>query len=90
MVWERRAAGLPQLVVTLADNQRPMARRLAEGGVIALVDLEGPAFEGRLATAFTGLLAAAARRAQIDCPNARCDGLGAPRAAQALLTTATS
>jgi UDP-2,4-diacetamido-2,4,6-trideoxy-beta-L-altropyranose hydrolase len=85
MVWERRAAGLPQLVVTVADNQRPMAARLAADGVIAWVDLVDPAFETRLVEAFVGLLAPDVRQAQIDNPNARCDGQGAARAAGALL-----
>lgn len=87
MVWERRAAGLPQLVVVLADNQRPTADRLAADGVIAAVDLADPAFEARLVQAFTRLLDPAARRAQIDNPKAACDGLGAQRAARALLAT---
>jgi UDP-2,4-diacetamido-2,4,6-trideoxy-beta-L-altropyranose hydrolase len=85
MVWERRAAGLPQLVVTVAENQRPMAARLAADGVIARVDLADPAFDARLAEAFTRLLAPGARLAQIDNPNARCDGQGAARAARALV-----
>ncbi len=85
MVWERRAAGLPQLVVALANNQRPMAERLAADGVIAALDLNDPAFEARLTEAFTRLLDPAARRAQIGNPHARCDGLGARRAARALL-----
>jgi len=85
MVWERRAAGLPQLVVTLADNQRPMAARLAAEGGIATVDLNQPDFDTRLAAGFTTLLAPGARRAQLDNPAARCDGLGARRAARALL-----
>lgn len=89
MVWERRAAGLPQLVVTLADNQRPMAARLAADGVIATVDLDAPGFDAALATAFTRLLDPAGRRAQIDCESGRCDGLGARRAARALLGMVT-
>jgi len=85
MVWERRAAGLPQLVVTLADNQRPMAERLEAAGVILRVDLQDPAFELRLAEAFGHLVSPAARRAQVDNPDARCDGGGAARAAEALM-----
>lgn len=85
MVWERRAAALPQLVVALADNQRPMAARLAADGVIALVDQADPMFEARLAAAFVALLDPAPRSAQTQSPNAPCDGLGADRAARALL-----
>ena len=85
MVWERRAAGLPQLVVALADNQRPMAERLEAEGVIARVDLADVDFEARLAEAFTRLLDPAARQAQRAAPAARCDGLGAARAARALI-----
>lgn len=85
MVWERRAADLPQLVVALADNQRPMARRLEGEGVIARVDLSDPDFEAKLAEAFARLLDPAARQAQLDAPAARCDGLGAVRAARVLI-----
>ncbi len=85
MVWERRAAGLPQLVVALADNQRPMAGQLAADGVIAAVDLADPEFEARFTAAFTRLLDPAMRRAQRDRPGAECDGRGAERAARALI-----
>lgn len=85
MVWERRGAGLPQLVVTLADNQRPMSAKLAADGVIAAVDLDDPAFEPKLRTAFTALLAEAPRRAQLANPIARCDGRGADRVAEIVL-----
>lgn len=85
MVWERRATGLPQLVVALAANQRPSARRLANDGVIAMVDLDGPGFEADLESAFIALLDPVSRRAQFDNPNGRCDGRGAERVADALL-----
>lgn len=85
MVWERRAAGLPQLVVTVAENQRPMAERLAADGIIAAVDLDDPAFDHGLQRAFATLLDLGERRAQINRPGADCDGLGAHRAARALL-----
>lgn len=85
MVWERRAAGLPQLVVALAENQRPSARALAEDGAIALVDTEDASFETGLQTAFTRLLHPDVRRAQIDNPRGRCDGRGAHRVAKTLL-----
>ncbi len=85
MVWERRAASLPQLVVTVAENQRPMAERLAADGIIAAVDLDDPAFDRRLQQAFETLLDLGERRAQIDRPGAECDGRGAQRAARALL-----
>ncbi len=88
MVWERRAAGLPQLVVFVAENQRPTVERLAADGVIAAVDLADPDFEARLASAFLALRAVAARREQIDSPFAECDGRGAARAAEALIALA--
>ncbi len=86
MVWERRAASLPQLVVTLADNQRPSAERLAKDGVIALVDILDPDFDAKLCERFERLLYAAERRGQINRQGADCDGRGAERAAEALLS----
>jgi len=85
MVWERRAAHLPQLVVSVADNQRPMTEKLAADGVIAGVDLGAADFEARLQGAFTALLDVGVRRVQLGQPGADCDGRGAERAAQALI-----
>jgi len=85
MVWERRASGLPQLVVILAENQRPTVKRLAADGVILAADLTGPRFEVELVEAFKHLLDPELRRALLQNPHARCDGRGADRAAQALL-----
>lgn len=83
--WERCAAGLPSVLVPIADNQRSIARRLAEAG--AAVDA-GPVEELR-----TAGLAGLVRELADDLPrrqsmSLRCrrlvDGRGSERVAHVI------
>ncbi len=85
MTWERRAIGLPSLVVIVAENQRPGIEALGREGVVLAVDMKSPTFEADFDAAFARLRDPAQRRAMIDNPHAQCDGRGAARAAEGLL-----
>ncbi|MET0294205.1 MAG: UDP-2,4-diacetamido-2,4,6-trideoxy-beta-L-altropyranose hydrolase, partial [Phenylobacterium sp.] len=84
--WERCTLGLPSVTLVLADNQQPAATALAEQGAALVVDARGEDAEAELSAAIGRLLAEADLRRLLAHASARvCDGLGAPRAAQALL-----
>lgn len=85
-VWERACLGLPTVTLILADNQRDMAMKLDAAGVTLALDARWPGLEGRLAEAVGRLVADDALRAGLSARSAEiCDGLGAERAAEALL-----
>lgn len=88
-LWERLCVGLPGVVVSLADNQVPSCRALADAG---LIDYLGPiedASEEAIAAALMAVLddaeltGATAERGQ-----AVVDGLGAERVAEVLVPSA--
>ncbi len=85
-VWERAALGLPSLCLILADNQEDMAWELDRRGVALAVETRGADFADAFSAALARLLEDAALRAQISRTSAElCDGMGAARAAQAIL-----
>jgi UDP-2,4-diacetamido-2,4,6-trideoxy-beta-L-altropyranose hydrolase len=84
--WERCVLGLPSILLVLADNQRPAAEALAASGAALVLDAADPAFEAGLDAAGRSLLDDEALRSRISAASAAlCDGLGAPRAAEAFL-----
>jgi UDP-2,4-diacetamido-2,4,6-trideoxy-beta-L-altropyranose hydrolase len=86
-VWERATLGLPTVTVILADNQRPMAQSMANVGLCLAVDATTPDFEEKLVEAVRKLIdTPALRRWLFEAPCHACDGLGAERVAEALLT----
>lgn len=86
-VWERAVVGLPAVTVALADNQRPMAEAMAHDGLTLAVDASDAAFETALADAAARLIQEPSlRRAFSEKTAAACDGLGAERFAEALLS----
>ena len=85
--WERCALGLPSLMVVLADNQVLAAQALAQTNAAVLLGrADAPDLKDALRNAIERLSdpeeleAMAARAAQV------CDGLGAAKVVQALLT----
>ncbi len=82
-VWERACLGLPSITLILADNQRPTTQALNRAG--ALIALELEALETDLPAAWASLREADARMALSQASMSLCDGLGAQRAADAIL-----
>lgn len=88
-VWERACLGLPTLLLILAENQRPMAKRLAEAGAVLAVDVADADFEAQFDRALASLLSDAALRASLSTASRTlCDGQGAIRVARAILALA--
>ncbi|MFZ4606103.1 MAG: UDP-2,4-diacetamido-2,4,6-trideoxy-beta-L-altropyranose hydrolase [Caulobacter sp.] len=86
-VWERACLGLPTVTLILADNQRDMAMRLDAAGVTLALDARWPGLEARLADAMARLVRDDGLRAGLSAASAAlCDGLGADRAAEGLLS----
>lgn len=88
-VWERACLGLPTLLLILAENQRPMAHRLADEGAVLAVDVSDPDFESQFDQALNRILSDAALRQDLSAVSRRlCDGQGAQRVARAILALA--
>ncbi|KRB49385.1 UDP-2,4-diacetamido-2,4,6-trideoxy-beta-L-altropyranose hydrolase [Phenylobacterium sp. Root700] len=84
--WERCTLGLPSLLITLADNQRPAARALVDRDAVLMVDAEADGFETAFDRAAVRLMTDAACRARLTAASLEvCDGLGADRVATAFL-----
>ena len=86
---ERCAAGLPSLIIVVADNQIGLAEALdARGAAMRLPG--GPELGASIALALARLKAAPIMlRMMSDAARAVCDGQGAARAAEAILALAS-
>jgi UDP-2,4-diacetamido-2,4,6-trideoxy-beta-L-altropyranose hydrolase len=86
--WERLCLGLPALVVSLADNQRPIAEELNRQGLVQWVGHADALSEAELSKALQKVLGEPLpARWSIQCLST-VDGLGARRVAAALTLNA--
>lgn len=88
--WERCCLGLPTLVVTIADNQKPIAEELARLGVVNWVGHRDGVTQEMLSAAMTGYL----QDGQTAARSRRCmelvDGTGTGKVAAWLMLDATT
>lgn len=86
MTWERACLGLPGVTLALADNQRPLAARLAQAGEGVDLGAWGADALQALLPAVQDLCARPERvRGMGLALQQRCDGRGAPRVADAIV-----
>ena len=84
--WERCVLGLPSMLLILAPNQRPAAQAMAGRQAALVVDIQDEGFDALFDRALVRLLTDAPARARLSAASAGiCDGLGAPRVAEAFL-----
>jgi UDP-2,4-diacetamido-2,4,6-trideoxy-beta-L-altropyranose hydrolase len=85
--WERCTLGLPSLLVVLADNQRSAGRAMAEREAALVAEAAAPDFDAAFDRHLLRLLRDGGLRRRLAGRSAEmCDGLGAGRTAEALLT----
>nr|WP_242518808.1 UDP-2,4-diacetamido-2,4,6-trideoxy-beta-L-altropyranose hydrolase [Halochromatium roseum] len=78
--WERCCLGLPSLVISIAENQRPACEALAAAGVIAYLGHQDSVTTERLRDAIQTLRNDAQQRQRLSAVSAACvDGSGARR-----------
>lgn len=88
---ELACIGVPAVVTSVADNQDPVAAEVARRGLMESVGRFGPSSGAALVTQMDALLRdRAARDAAIQRQRATVDGLGAARAAKALIAHVTA
>lgn len=85
-MWERMCAGIPSIVVSLAENQVPSTHGIASQGVIDYLGPDEAASSTDLHSALVALVSDPVRRKQMsDQGRALVDGRGASRVAEALV-----
>jgi len=86
--WERCALGVPALIVSIAENQEPACRALADAGIVTYLGRHQDLSDDALALGVKALIDDHTRRAHYS-ENSRTlvDGLGALRVAEAMVPT---
>ena len=82
--WERACLGLPSLVVTIADNQLPMAQALEESNHLTLVGDRNDATIGKIRSVLIDRISKSSKE---EAGKSLTDGWGTSRLAIAMLGT---
>lgn len=83
--WERMSLGLPSIVVSLAENQRPLCQRLGEAGLIHYLGNVECVSREVIAAEVEALIGDEPRLAEMRAASMRLvDGMGAPRVADVM------
>ena len=89
--WERCCLGLPSLVISIAENQRPTCEALAAAGVIDYLRHKDAVSVERLSRALKALLNDPRQRQRLAAASAELvDGLGIERFTRRLFDEARS
>src|SRR5262249_28336609 len=89
--WELAFMGLPTVVILLAENQAPSARRLHDCGAVFNVGHANECSAVILANVLNDLMQdAVSRRTQSDCGRLLVDGYGVDRVSAAICSGAES
>jgi len=83
--WERMCLGVRSLVITVAANQEPLARSLADEGLITLIGRSTDVAVADVGRALSDEIHCRSRRDSVARGMALCDGLGTPRVADVLI-----
>lgn len=85
-MWERMCAGIPSIVVSLAENQVPSTHGVASQGVISYLGMQESVSSTDLHEALVALLSDPIRRKQMsEKGRALVDGRGSSRVVEALI-----
>ena len=83
--WELARVGTPQIAIVLADNQRPIARGLADAGLAVSLGWHADVADDRIADAVAALVGDAGRREELSRRGRELvDGRGASRVLAAM------
>lgn len=80
-VWERLCLGLPSVVVSLAENQKPVCKDLASAGLIRYLGFQDQADEGLILSALSDIIDSQSISDWSRRCHAVCDGEGVRRVA---------
>lgn len=84
-VWERLCLGLPSVVISLAENQRPVCRDLASAGLIRYLGFKDQVDEGLIHSALNEILDSQSILEWSRRCHAVCDGEGLERVAEVIV-----
>lgn len=84
-VWERLCLGLPSIVISLAENQKPVCKDLASAGLIRYLGFQDQVDEGLIHRTLSNILDSKSIPEWSGRCRAVCDGEGLERVAEVII-----